>query len=119
VKAILDALKPYHDRGMVKVLRDKDSLRPGDYIMEFVSKVGEQSVDLVIVFPSDKYWTSWWCMLELRSLLKSLNRKGKSIEETVLVIAHETRKKFVAGDAAPLIAWVKQKLGLPTDGAQP
>ncbi len=102
VNAIEAALLPFKDR--LKILRDKHTMQPGDYITEYVAKAGSQDVDLVLIFTSEKYWTSWWCMLELASVLTSLMKSCKGTDKSILVIAHESGNKLTAGDIAPILA---------------
>jgi len=47
----------------VKVRRDRDEMRPGDLIGEFMDRLAEG--DLVVVVISDKYLRSEYCMYEL------------------------------------------------------
>ena len=103
VNAVFDALKPLADRGLVKLLRDTVSIGSNDYITEFVAKAGSQDVDLVLVFTSERYWKSWWCMLEFSSLMSSLIKSNRGIDKSVLVIEHETGKKWTAGDVAQIV----------------
>ena len=116
VDAIERALLPLKERGLIKdLLRDKSSMEPGDYIVEFVDNVGSQQVDLVLVFTSDRYWKSWWCMLEFRSLIKSMMRHpGRSLGTSLLLIEHDTGKIFTARHAEALLEhWnsgIKSKL---------
>jgi internalin A len=103
VDAIEQALKPFQSQGKVNVLRDKSSMRPGDYITEFVTRAGTQEVDYALIFTSDKYWTSWWCMMEFCSILSSLMRVNKGIEKTVIIVVLESGEKRTAGDIAKLV----------------
>ena len=111
VNAVFDALKPLADRGLVKLLRDTVSIGSNDYITEFVAKAGSQDVDLVLVFTSEKYWKSWWCMLEFSSLMSSLMKSSRGIDKSVLLIEHETGRKWTAGDVAKIVRhWQSLKL---------
>ena len=103
VNVVFDALKPLADRGMVKLLRDNVSMQPTEYITEFITQAGSQNVDLVLVFTSEKYWRSWWCMLELSSLIESLKKSNKGVDKSVLVIEHESGRKWTAGDVTRIV----------------
>ncbi|MCA9047970.1 MAG: hypothetical protein KDA89_04540 [Planctomycetaceae bacterium] len=89
VDAIYDALKPFHQKAVL-LKRDQETMNEGDYISEYAINAGALNTSYVIVFTSDKYWLSWWCMLEFCSLLESLKRAGKGVETTVLLIEHHT-----------------------------
>ena len=102
VNAVFDALSPYENRD-IRQWRDKATMKAGDYISEFVKNAGNQEVDLFIIFVSEKYWRSWWCMLEFVSIVKCLMRRGKSVEESVLVVEHTTGQIRTAGDIKPIV----------------
>ncbi len=111
VDAIYDALKRDEMDGRVRLLRDKVSMEPGDYISEYVANAGSQNVDLVLVFTSDRYWRSWWCMLELHSLIKSMIRTSKNVGQSALSIEHETGKKRFTKDIQEYVDhWEQLKL---------
>jgi hypothetical protein len=118
VNAVFNALTPFGDKGAVKLLRDKYSMEPKDYITEFITHAGSQNVDLMIVFTSEKYWRSWWCMIELCSLLQSLQKSQRGVDTNVLVIEHESGRRWTAGDLAPIVNhWKNLKL-TELDGEQ-
>ncbi len=52
-----------------KLILDKSTLRPGDWISRFMTEIGR--ADLVLVVLSDKYLRSVYCMRELKYLFDS------------------------------------------------
>lgn len=89
VNAVYDALEPFHNK-RIQLLRDQKSMKEGDYISKYAQNAGAMDTKLVIVFTSEKYWLSWWCMLEFCYLLDSLMHSDKGVESSVLLIEHET-----------------------------
>jgi internalin A len=53
--------------------RDKDEMKHGDRISDFMDRIGEG--DLVYVFLSDKYLKSPFCMYELHAIWR--NGRGR------------------------------------------
>jgi hypothetical protein len=58
-----------------KIFRDKTAVAPGELISDFVRKIGEG--DRIIVFLSDSYLRSPYCMYELYEIWRN-NRQGKA-----------------------------------------
>jgi hypothetical protein len=57
------------------------------------------------MFTSDKFWRSWWCMLEFCSLWNSMTRAGKGVETSVLAIEHESGRLKTMGDLDPILRY--------------
>jgi hypothetical protein len=74
----------------------------GDYITDFILNAGRSNVDLVLVFSSFKYWRSWFCMAEFDAMIESLSEKGKSFQESVLLIEHESGRIHSVADQTPI-----------------
>lgn len=102
VNAVYEALRPFEKQGRVKLLRDKYSMNVGDYITRFIQNAGSEKVSLVLVFSSDKYWMSWFCMAEFEAMIESLSEKGKSFQESVLLIEHPSGRLHTEEDLEPL-----------------
>ena len=62
----------------LKLIRDKDVLRPGDWISKFMQEIGQ--ADCVLVILSEKYLKSFYCMRELLYLYQS----SLGVQETFL-----------------------------------
>jgi hypothetical protein len=93
VNAIEEGLASFTGRdGPLVLLRDKTSMKPGDYITEFIEQCAK--AELCIVVFSDKYLRSWWCMIELSKMYGSLIRQQRSIDQSVLFVKH----KSIAGN---------------------
>lgn len=119
VDAVYDALKPYERQGRVRLLRDKYSISEGEYISRYIQKAGSEDVTLVLVFSSEKYWRSWFCMAEFRTMIKSLSNKGKSFQESVLLIEHETGRLQTADELEELERyWEGEPNGFPASFRQ-
>jgi internalin A len=56
-------------RNKIRFVRDRNELRPGDWISRFMQEIGR--ADCVLVVISDKYLRSWYCMRELLYLYTS------------------------------------------------
>ena len=102
VNAVYEALRPFEKQGRVKLLRDQCTMNTGDYITRFIQNAGSEKVSLVLVFSSDKYWKSWFCMAEFEAMIESLSEKGKSFQESVLLIEHPTGRLHTDEDLEPL-----------------
>ena len=113
VDAIYESLKPFEDAGRVRLLRDKKTMKHGDYITRFIQNAGSEEVDLVLVFSSFKYWRSWFCMAEFDAMIESLSERGKSFQDSVLLIEHPSGRIHSMGDQTPLEEY--WKMGLPIE----
>lgn len=66
----------------LKLIRDKNELRPGDWISQFMADIGR--ADLVLVVLSDKYLRSVYCMRELLYLFNtSLGERDRFMRKLV------------------------------------
>ncbi len=109
VDAVENALQPLKDRGLIaELLRDKSSMKPGDYLREFIANVGSQDVDLVLVFTSDRYWR------KLRSDFVHVLTDDAMIAATIGLA-----KDWTGDNVDEIIAWVKAKLGIPAEHDEP
>jgi len=74
----------------VKVRRDRDEMRPGDLISEFMDRLAEG--DFVLAVISDKYLRSEYCMYELFSIYRNCADKPTRFVEKVvpLILADAT-----------------------------
>ncbi len=68
-EAQVDALCEQAKKNGVEIVRDKDALKAGDRISDFMRRIG--GGDRVFVFLSDKYLTSPFCMNELFQMWKN------------------------------------------------
>ncbi|MBI1248123.1 hypothetical protein GC197_09805 [bacterium] len=85
VKKVLEGLSDIQDE--VEILHDKSVLKPGDYISRYINYPQDGEVDLLILFASQKYWQSWYCMLELTGMFRSLMQTTRD-ESSILIIEH-------------------------------
>ena len=102
VDAVERALRTDVDRGRLVLLRDRNSMKPGDYITNFIQKAGANDVDLVLMFVSDRYLDSWYCMMEFYHLHESLWVADRGVNKNVLLIQHPS---VDLGDGAKVAAW--------------
>jgi len=91
VNAIEKGLAPFTGKdGPLVLLRDKTSMKPGDYITEYTKNVCAPETNLVIMVLSDKYLRSWWCMLEMKWLFDHAFDHEKKWKPSVLVLKHSS-----------------------------
>ncbi|MFZ4698828.1 MAG: TIR domain-containing protein [Candidatus Methylumidiphilus sp.] len=86
-----DALVDEFDRSLpkhFKLIRDKNAMRPGDWISTFMAEIGR--AELVLVVLSEKYLHSVYCMSELLLLFKrSLGDRGNLMQRIVPLVVGE------------------------------
>jgi len=85
VNALENALK---SEPMLVVLRDKTSIKDGGQIVQFMQKI--TTTDKVIIFHSDKYWKSTFCVSEIWSVFDSFKTKPVRMEDVLVLIEHAT-----------------------------
>ncbi len=73
------------DSNVLEFLRDRDSIRDGDSIVQFMLQA--KSAEMVLVVHSDKYWRSPYCVYELHSVLDAFENSPKNMRENLLFVA--------------------------------
>ncbi len=87
---IVDDLQTRLDAWGYRALRDRDVLRNGDLIREFMLRLGR--ADRVIVVLSDKYLRSPFCMTELHHVFQySLGQAGTFAERVIPIVLDDAR----------------------------
>jgi hypothetical protein len=71
-----------------KVKRDKYSREKYQNIAKFIEKAIDS--DVAIVFLSDKYFKSWYCMWELCTLYDRINELDQSVWKRIICVFHPT-----------------------------
>jgi len=68
-----------------RLIRDKNEMRPGDWITRFMEEIGQ--AEIVIVVISEKYLKSHYCMRELLFLRDtSVGDKAKLMQRVISLI---------------------------------
>jgi hypothetical protein len=70
--------------GLLKVVRDRNENKRGDFLPEFMDRIKRCKYAVVVL--SDKYLTSWYCMYELHQLMKSLIKKDRGISDVQFIV---------------------------------
>ncbi|MDF0677034.1 MAG: COR domain-containing protein [Nitrospira sp.] len=81
---VVDDLCTALGRQGITVRRDRDEMRPGDLISEFMDRLAEG--DFVIVIISDKYLRSEYCMYELFRIYRNCAHKPDRFRKKVIPI---------------------------------
>ena len=79
-KSVDDACAAAEERG-TPINRDKNALRPGDSIEQFMRRIGEG--DRIFVFLSDKYLRSPFCMFELSEVWRNCRQDPATLRRRV------------------------------------
>ena len=103
VSEIFEELKA----GGFNILRDKENCGYGEYIDEFMGKIGEGN--LIVVFLSEKYFRSLYCMSELFLIAEKNGWKKECFRNTILPVMVEPIKFDLAFKGPILKHWKKMK----------
>ncbi|MCB1739036.1 MAG: hypothetical protein KDK91_01600, partial [Gammaproteobacteria bacterium] len=109
VEVLQAALLPYQASGQLGLLRDTLAMRPGDYISRYVAESGAETTDWVVVFSSDRYWRSWYCLMELVSLRRALESQHKRVQDCVLFIEQRSGRFESAADVRGAMDYWRQQ----------
>jgi hypothetical protein len=92
----------------VHVRRDRDELRPGDLISEFMDRLG--SGDFVLAVISDKYLRSEYCMYELFRIYRNCaDKPDRFLGKVVPLILPDARLDSLANRLQRAIYWTQQE----------
>jgi predicted transcriptional regulator len=92
----------------VHVRRDRDELRPGDLISEFMDRLA--SGDFVLAVISDKYLRSEYCMYELfRSYRNCADKPDRFLGKVVPLILPDARLDSLPDRLQRAIYWTQLK----------
>ena len=92
----------------VKVRRDRDEMRPGDLISEFMNRLSES--DFILAVISDKYLRSEYCMYELFRIYRNCaDKPERFLGKVVPLILPDARLDSLADRLQRAIHWTKQE----------
>jgi internalin A len=105
---VVDDLCATLGRQGVNVRRDRDELRPGDLISEFMDRLTEG--DFVLAVISDKYLRSEYCMYELFRIYRNCaDKPDRFLGKVVPLILPDARLDSLANRLQRAIYWTKQE----------
>ncbi len=90
------------DKRGVKIIRDKDAMKRGDDISDFMQRLGKG--DLVYVFLSDKYLKSPFCMFELFEIWRNSKQDEAEFKRRSAALCAAGREDLDAEGATQLYA---------------
>lgn len=92
----------------IKVHRDRDEMRPGDLISEFMDRLSEG--DFVLTVISDKYLTSEYCMYELFRIYRNCADKPDSfLKKVISLILPDSKIDSAVSRLRRAIHWTGQE----------
>jgi internalin A len=95
------------DQG-VHVRRDRDELRPGELISEFMDRLAEG--DFILAVISDKYLRSEYCMYELFRIYRNCaDKPERFLRKVIPLILPDARVDSLANRLQRAIHWTKQE----------
>lgn len=109
--AMVDNLCAALGRGGVNVRRDRDEMRPGDVISEFMDRLAEG--DFVIAIISDKYLRSEYCMYELFRIYRNCaDKPDRFLRKVIPLILPDAKLATPADRLRRAIYWTDQEAEL-------
>ena len=95
----------------IQVRRDRDDMRPGDLISEFMDRLAEG--DFVLVVVSDKYLRSEYCMYELFRIYRNCaDKPDRFLRKVVPMILSDSRIDSLPDRLQRAIHWTDQEAKL-------
>lgn len=95
----------------VQVRRDRDEMRPGDLISEFMDRLAEG--DFVLVVISDKYLRSDYCMYELFRIYRNCaDKPDRFLKKVIPIILPDSNIDSLANRLRWAIHWTDQEAQL-------
>ena len=106
-KVVDDLCMSLGERG-IKVRRDRDEMRPGDLISEFMDRLTEG--DFVIVVTSDKYLRSEYCMYELFRIYRNCaDKPDRFLKKVIPMILPDSRIDRMTDRLQRATYWTNQE----------
>jgi internalin A len=110
-KQVVDDLCAALGRAGVKVRRDRDEMRPGDLISEFMDRLAEG--DFILAVISDKYLRSEYCMYELFRVYRNCSDKpDRFLRKVIPLVLPDARLDSMASRLDRAIYWNQQEKAL-------
>ncbi|MBI5817569.1 MAG: TIR domain-containing protein [Verrucomicrobia bacterium] len=98
------------ERG-VEILRDRDQLKPGDRINEFMDRLSESN--LIITIISDKYLRSEYCMYELFKIYRNCSdNPDRFLKKVIPLVLPDANVNTTSGRFSYAKYWLKEKKSL-------
>ncbi|MBX3326635.1 MAG: TIR domain-containing protein [Nitrospira sp.] len=105
-----DLCAPLGQQG-IKIHRDRDEMRPGDLISEFMDRLAEG--DFVIVVMSDKYLRSEYCMYELFRIYRNCaDKPDRFLKKVIPIILPDSRIDSTDDRLERAIYWTNEEAKL-------
>lgn len=105
---VVDDLCTALARQGVKVRRDRDEMRPGDLISEFMNRLAEG--DFVLAVISDKYLRSEYCMYELFRIYRNCaDKPERFLGRVIPLILADSGVDSLTNRLQRAIYWTKQE----------
>lgn len=106
-KVVDDLCATLGQRG-ITVLRDRDEMRPGDLISEFMDRLAEGDSILVVI--SDKYLRSVYCMYELFKIYRNCaDKPDRFLKKVIPIILDDSNIDRMTGRLQRAIYWTDQE----------